>query len=127
MRLALATLLLASALLGAGCSDDAQRLRGSWYCTTTHPGNATSRDIFQFLAKGEMVLDSDGLSMSGRYTLSGKRLTIELIDVPVTDPLGRMMTQPQTLSATIQTLSESALEMDVSTGQDHHLSVCRRG
>ncbi|HEY0634705.1 MAG TPA: hypothetical protein VGE00_04910 [Gammaproteobacteria bacterium] len=118
--------LIILALFATGCSDNLPRLMGGWSCTTTHPGNFTSRDSFQFMAKGEMFLDSDGVNMSGRYTLQDDELTIELIDVPVSDPMGRMMTQPQTLRATIQQLTDSELVMDVSTGQNHHLSSCRR-
>lgn len=118
--------LIAIALLVAGCSDKVPRVTGSWSCTSTHPGGFTSRDRFQFLAKGEMFLDSDSVSMSGRYTEQDNALTIELIDVPVSDPMGRMMMQPQTLRATIQKLTASELVMDVSTGQNHHLSSCRR-
>ncbi|HEY0721576.1 MAG TPA: hypothetical protein VGE50_10020 [Gammaproteobacteria bacterium] len=118
--------LIAIALLVAGCSDKVPRVTGSWSCTSTHPGGFISRDRFQFLAKGEMFLDSDSVSMSGRYTEQDNALTIELIDVPVSDPMGRMMMQPQTLRATIQKLTASELVMDVSTGQNHHLSSCRR-
>ncbi len=119
--------LIATALFFVtGCSDELPRVTGTWACTTTHPGGFTSRDRFQFLAKGEVFLDSDGVTMSGRYTLHGDSLTIELVDVPVSDPMGRMLTQPQTLHAAIEQLNDKELVMDVSTGKNHHKSSCRR-
>jgi len=125
MRFTVVTPLLASMLLVAGCSDS-QSVKGGWECTTTHPGGFVSHDVFNFSEKGTLLLLSDGLEMHGSYTQDGATLTMHLLDVPIPDPSGHMATQPQTLTASIQKKSAKQMEMDVSTGSDHHLSKCRR-
>jgi hypothetical protein len=124
MRLTVFTSMLVSLLLAAGCSDS-QSVKGAWDCNTNHPGGHVSSDIFNFSEQGTMTLDSDGVAMHGRYTQDGATLTMHLLDVPIPDPSGQLATQPQTLTATIQKKSSKVLEMDVSTGSDHHLSKCR--
>lgn len=124
MRLTVFTSLLLSLLLAAGCSDS-QSVKGVWGCNTTHPGGFVSRDIFNFADDGTMTLDSDGMVMHGSYTQDGTTLTMHLLDVPIPDTAGQLATQQQTLTATIQKSSKK-LEMDVSTGNAHHLSKCTR-
>lgn len=114
--------LLLAALLMAGCTGEPETIVGHWDCATRHPGGFVSSDIFQFAANGQMVLDSDGLQMHGSYSVKESTLTMPLSDVPVPDGT----TQQQTLTATITKLSAAELEMSVSTGNDSHLSQCRR-
>jgi len=119
------TLLLIAMLLVGGCSRTPS-LTGRWECSTTHPGGFISKDIFVFSKKGDMTLDSDGALMHGSYQHSDKTLTMHLIDVPVPPGQGVSRTQQQILTATVSSLTAKELQMDVSTGNDHHLSSCRR-
>ena len=125
MRLPIVSSLLVALLITAGCSDS-QSVKGAWDCRTTHPGGFISNDIFDFSDKGTMTLDSDGVVMHGSYTQEGATLTMRLVDVPIPDPSGKLATQPQTLTATFTKKSAKQLEMDVSTGNQHHLSKCSR-
>jgi hypothetical protein len=125
MRFPVVASLSVTMLIAAGCSDS-QSVKGAWDCNTSHPGGFVSSDIFDFSDKGTMTLDSDGMVLHGSYTQEGTTLTMHLLDVPIPDPSGRLATQPQTLTATIQKKSSKVLEMDVSTGSDHHLSKCTR-
>jgi len=124
MRLSFVAFLLAAVWI-AGCSGS-QSLVGRWGCTTRHPGGIVSNDIFDFSDQGTMTLDSDGMVMHGSYHREGATLTMQLRDVPVPSPSGARVTQPQTLVAAIRKIGAKELEMDVSTGSQHHLSSCRR-
>ncbi len=125
MRLPIATTLSVALFIAAGCSDS-QSVKGVWECRTTHPGGFISNDIFDFSDKGTMTLDSDGVVMHGSYTQEGATLTMRLLDVPIPDPSGKLATQPQTLIATLTKKSTKQMEMDVSTGNQHHRSMCSR-
>lgn len=125
MRFSVVTFLLVTLLLASACSDS-QSVAGRWDCATSHPGGFVSSDIFDFSDTGTMTLDSDGMLMHGSYTQEGTRLTMQLRDVPIPNPSGQLATQAQTLTATIEKKSAKELAMDVSTGNDHHLSTCRR-
>jgi len=126
MRLQLIISLLVPVLFVSACNNRPQTVAGSWSCTTTHPGGFASRDVFQFGEKGYLSLNSNGVVMHGTYVMNGSGLTMQLADVPVPDPDGRMVTQTQTLNATIQKLTRKELAMDVSTGKNHHQSQCSR-
>ncbi len=126
MRLLVVTSLLLPLLVVSACSNRPQTVVGNWSCTTIHPGGFTSSDTFRFGEKGELSLDSNGVVMHGSYEMKGTSLAMQLSDVPVPNPDGRLETQAQSLQATIQKLTDKELSMEVSTGNNRHKSQCSR-
>jgi len=126
MRLLIVTSLFVPLLLVSACNNRPQTVAGNWACTTTHPGGFSSKDNFHFGEKGELSLDSDGVVMHGSYTVDGKALSMKLTDVPVPVADGAALYQLQILNASIQKLTDKEMALDVSSGNNRHLSQCRR-
>jgi hypothetical protein len=121
------TIILSLAALSlSGCASKQEKLVGAWDCSTIHPGGFVSSDIFEFDQNGLLKLHSGEVQMRGSYTLNGDTLTMRLLDVPVPGDSPKVVTQQQTLTATIGELGRTKLLMNVTTGNDIHKSTCRK-
>jgi hypothetical protein len=119
--------MLFAAALTTACSNNSQKILGTWQCRTENPDGETSGDTFAFSENARVSINSAGMLMYGSYTVSGSKLTIVIDEIPAMVAYGRSSRAHEQLDGTIAALNENTLEMTTITshGSRRH-SLCSK-
>lgn len=116
---------IVAVLSGCGVKDD---LVGKWRCQTANPNQSFTSDEFTFGKDSQLSALSDSMLMLGKYTVQGKKVEMNITEIPGLAAYGYSTHANQAIHGEVKLIAstEMVLETYTKSSAVRRVSTCRR-